>query len=257
MNRSVLFPFHDPEGISIPHFQAILPKLKKLFDSAYLGIDLPTREQQKSFVDKLTYDPFFKIGFTGSGATFGDHCLAACELAVQAPNKQVIHFCFVDRLAYALQSDFEESFTSDIIKTTADVAPRLFQRSSSAWETHPKNYCDIEGMAIRASELVLHRGLDLTWCHLALTAGQLSSILRLIQRRDLVMLGEMVLLLRDQLTIQTVDWLAWEDPFILGCDPQTLKHQREASLAETRKRFSYVIPTLQMLYEITSVSQLE
>ena len=63
------------------------------------------------------------------------------------------------------------------------------------------------------------------------------------------MLGEMVLLLLDLLSTKEVDWLAWEDPFILGRDPQELKVERENSIGETRKRLAYVIPTLALLYE--------
>ncbi len=252
MNRSVLFPFHDPAGICIPHLQAIIPKLKGLFDGAYLGIDKPTRDQQADFIHYLSDDPFFKIAFIESDSVFGDHCLAACTLAVENPGDHVIHFCFVDHLAFALQSNFQNSFIEDITSTTSEKAPRLYQRSSEAWKSHPANYRDIEGMAIRASELVLHRSFDLTWCHLALTARQLASILPLIKRRDLVMLGEIVLLLKDQITTQEVDWLAWEDPFILGSEARLLKAQREASHSETLKRLSYVIPTLQMLYEFSS-----
>ena len=44
-----------------------------------------------------------------------------------------------------------------------------------------------------------------------------------------------------------VDWLAWEDPFILNCDAAQLKRERENSLAETQKRLSYALPMMEIL----------
>ncbi len=62
------------------------------------------------------------------------------------------------------------------------------------------------------------------------------------------MVAEMVLPLIGETRTQEVDWLAWEDPFILSRDPQQLKEEREHSQQEMRKRLAYVIPMLQLLY---------
>lgn len=250
MRPIVLFPYHDPEEVCQPHLERIIPELKNLFAGAFLGVDLPTYKKQADFIDNLSKDPFFRICFSQPGSTFGDHCLVACERAVMdCAQDQVLHFCFIDRLAYALQCEYRKEFIADIQKTAAENSPLLFQRSYEAWQTHPSNYQAIERMAILSSDLLLKRALDLTWCHLALTIRQLESIVPLLKRRDLVMLGEMVLLLLDLLSTKEVDWLAWEDPFILGRDPQELKVERENSIGETRKRLAYVIPTLALLYE--------
>jgi hypothetical protein len=252
----VLFPFHDPEGVYCVYLKLITPILKSIFDRAFLGIDPPTRETQTDILQELAHDPFFCLNFTKPGSQFGDHCLAACQAVVDScPSTQVAHFCFIDRLAFGLSADFQAQFLNDINQTTLNRTPLLFQRSKKAWDTHPSNYRLIEEMVVQTSELVLKRALDLTWCHLAISAGQLGSILPWLKRRDLVMLGEMVLLMENKLSTQDVDWLAWEDPYILGRDPDQLKAEREASETETRKRLSYVIPTLQLLYEAIETSQ--
>ena len=63
------------------------------------------------------------------------------------------------------------------------------------------------------------------------------------------MLAEFVLLLRNEIGMETVGWLAWEDPFILSLDSEGLRRDREQSAAESRKRLAYVIPTLQLLLD--------
>ena len=54
-----------------------------------------------------------------------------------------------------------------------------------------------------------------------------------------------------QLDIKTkeVDWLAWEDPFILSRDPEELKHERENSLEETQKRLAYAMPMVETMVQ--------
>jgi len=68
-----------------------------------------------------------------------------------------------------------------------------------------------------------------------------------IKNADISMLAEMTLLLREKLVSKDVDWLAWEDPFLLACDAAWLKIERENSPQETQKRLAYIVPTLQLL----------
>ena len=130
----------------------------------------------------------------------------------------------------------------------ADV-PLLFHRSEKAWRTHPRNYRAVEQIATRVGELLLGRSLDLTWCHLVVQARQLAQVLPRVGRPDLSMLAEIVLGLGERVSTRDVDWLAWEDPFISGREADGLRREREGSVRETRKRLSYVIPTLQVLAE--------
>jgi len=48
-----------------------------------------------------------------------------------------------------------------------------------------------------------------------------------------------------------VDWLAWEDPFILERDADKLKQEREHSLVETQKRLKYVLPMIETLTRLS------
>ena len=93
------------------------------------------------------------------------------------------------------------------------------------------------------------RVLDFAWCHLAVKAGDLRDVLPRAKDHGLSMLAEMLLGLIEEVETQDVDWLAWEDPFIESRDPDALKEEREGSTQETRKRLSYVVPTLRVLMD--------
>ena len=94
--------------------------------------------------------------------------------------------------------------------------------------------------------------VDFAWCQLAIQAGELKNILPAIHSHDMSMMAELVLLCQERINTQEVDWLAWEDPFMLGCDPAALKHERESSPQETRKRLSYVLPMVERIVEYSS-----
>jgi hypothetical protein len=65
------------------------------------------------------------------------------------------------------------------------------------------------------------------------------------------MVAEMILHIQDRVKTRDVDWLAWEDPFILSRDALELKTERENSLEETQKRLSYVIPMVELLIKFS------
>jgi len=123
----------------------------------------------------------------------------------------------------------------------------MFHRSAAAWRTHPQNYYDIERMATQVGEMLFGKTLDFAWCHLAIRAGLLRDIMPAVKNSDISMLSEITLLLRDKLVSKDVDWLAWEDPFLLGCDAAQLKIERENSPLEAQKRLAYIAPTLQAI----------
>jgi hypothetical protein len=154
--------------------------------------------------------------------------------------------CFPDRVAFALQTAFRQSFIDDIQAVNTDQTPLLFQRSQTAWDTHPRNYAEMEHFLSITGDLVLGRPLDYAWCHLTVSANQLRRILPLLKHHDSSMMVELLLLL-EGLHTKNVDWLAWEDPFLLGQEPALLKSEREASLPETRKRLGYVLPMIQTI----------
>jgi hypothetical protein len=82
----------------------------------------------------------------------------------------------------------------------------------------------------------------------------LRAILHLVCAEDMSMLAELILRLRPDIQTQTVDWLAWEDPFIFERDASALKAQRERSETEFAKRIGYVAPMLALLYAAANES---
>lgn len=234
---------------------AITPALKQIFLQAYLSITPLTRSNHPESVNRLPDDPFFKLCILSQEMPVGRHFLTLYEFAtLSCPAEVILHLCFIDRLIFALMTDYREVFIQDVLAVKSSNTPLIFQRSAAAWSTHPKNYYQAEQMVTLAGELLLGKSLDYAWCHLAIQAGQLKRILQAVQSQDMSMMAEMVLLCHEQVTALEVDWLAWEDPFILGCDPATLKNEREQSGQETLKRFSYTLPMLQRIVEYKSKS---
>jgi hypothetical protein len=152
-------------------------------------------------------------------------------------------------VAFALGGAGRDAFVRDLKAVLPADTPLLFQRSGKAWQTHPRNYRQLEQMLTRTGELLFARPLDFAWCHLVVQVEQLAGILSHVRARDFSMMAEMVLLLREEMRTREVDWLAWEDPFILGRPAELLRREREEDVAETRKRLGYVIPMLQRLLE--------
>jgi hypothetical protein len=163
--------------------------------------------------------------------------------------KQILHLCFIDRLAFALQSSYRAAFIQDIEQVTPEDTPLIFQRSEAAWATHPYNYYQLEQMVTQVGQWLFGKQLDFAWCHLALQAQQLQQMIPHIHRRDISLVAEFTLAGKDVIKTKDVDWLAWEDPFIFDRDPQQLKVEKEKSVEETQKRLKYVIPMLQLLSE--------
>jgi len=93
--------------------------------------------------------------------------------------------------------------------------------------------------------------LDFAWCHIALSAGQLREIMPLVKNPDLSMVAEMIFYLCQQVQTRDVDWLAWEDPFVLARDMNELRSERENSLQETKKRLRYVLPMIETLTRLS------
>jgi hypothetical protein len=94
--------------------------------------------------------------------------------------------------------------------------------------------------------------LDYAWCHIAVAAGDLRRIMPLVKNQDLSMVAEMIFYLQETIQTRDVDWLAWEDPFILGRNPLELKRERENSLQETQKRLRYVVPMIDTLRRLSA-----
>jgi hypothetical protein len=251
MRHILVMPLHDPTGVLFPHLARIMPQLTELFAGGLVGITAATAQAQPAWTSWVEAQSFFRSLRHPAGVAVGDQfrALYTCAAADDRADT-ILHLCFIDRLAFALQTAHAPDFAADIRGVKHEGTPLIFQRSVGAWETHPRNYRDLEGMATTLGALLFGRPLDFAWCHFVAQAGQLREIMPHVQSHDLSMLAEMVLCVREVVHTQDVDWLAWEDPFIEGRALEQLKREREASRQEVRKRLGYVVPTLQMLHSI-------
>jgi len=253
MRPALAFPFSDPAGKMFDHLQAILPDLKEHFERAYICPPTATLKHV-DHIRQLQSDDFFTIFPVDRDRQIGEHFdYLSQHVAKTAPVDQIIHLCFLDRLSFALENKYRDSFLSDVDSLSAEDLPLIFQRSPFAWNTHPQNYRDLEGMVTTVGFYLFDKQLDDAWCHIAVQAGQLCEIMPLIKNPDLSMVAEMVFYLQENIQTREVDWLAWEDPFILSRDSADLKREREASLEETKKRLNYVLPMIQTLTRLSEV----
>ncbi len=231
-----------------PHLQVILPDLKRHFAGAFITLPQSTRRRYAGNAQFLEQDNFFTCFHIRSEEPVGDHFAFLYRQAALAANpEQILHLCYPDRLAYALRTGYREQFLADVDRLQEEHLPLIFHRSATAWVTHPKNYFELESFVTNVGQALFGKKLDFGWCHFVIQAQQLRKIMPLIKKHDLSMVAEMILPIRENVNTREVDWLAWEDPFILGRDAVELKQERENSLAETQKRLSYVLPMVEML----------
>lgn len=251
MRPALAFPFNDPDGTMFHHLQTILPDLKGHFEHTYICPPRSTR-QHLDHIRQLEADDFFTVFPADREMRIGELFAYLYQRAGEtAPQDQLIHLCYLDRLSFALEGEYRDSFLADIdLLASADV-PLIFQRSEAAWATHPQNYRDIEGIVTTVGRNLFGRELDYAWCHIVVRAGQLREIMPRVKNPDLSMVAEMIFYLQQDIRTRAVDWLAWEDPFVLGRAATELKHERENSLEETHKRLSYAVPMMETLMKLS------
>ena len=252
MSPVIVLPIHDTDGLMFDHLAAITADLKTLFARAFIGLSPATERALPQRIAALQADSFFSLNFNHPDTQAGDHFLAVYQGAVDhSTPQQLLHLGNIDRVAFALQTEHRAEFVKHVTASQQQSLPVLYQRSIRAWESHPQNYRAVEHIATQVGELLLNQALDFAWCHLAIEAQHLKAILPRIKSHDFTILAEIVLQLRDELTVVDADWLAWEDPFIFATAAATFKQTRETSLAETRKRLRFLIPVLQLLLDTT------
>jgi hypothetical protein len=251
MRPALAFPFNDPDGTMFHHLQAILPDLKSHFERAYLCPPLSTQKHSEH-MQLLRSEDFFTVFPADREMQIGEHFAYLYQRAAQAAApEQILHLCYLDRLAFALEGEHRDPFLQDIDSLSVDNVPLIFQRSQRAWETHPRNYRELETMVTTVGRNLFGKELDYAWCHLVVRAGELHEIMPLVKNQDLSMVAEMIFYLQADVQTRAVDWLAWEDPFILSRDPMALKRERENSRIETNKRLNYVIPMIETLTRLS------
>jgi hypothetical protein len=251
MRPALAFPFNDPDGTMFHHLQAILPDLKEHFERAYIAPPLSTL-QQIQHIKQLQADDFFTVFPVEREMQIGEHFAYLYQCAAETAHpQQIIHLCYLDRVSFALESEYRDAFLADIDLLSADDVPIIFQRSQRAWETHPQNYRQLEGIVTTIGRNLFGKELDYGWCHIAIQAKQLREVMPFVKNPDLSMVAEMIFYMQDTIKTRDVDWLSWEDPFILSRNAAELKCERENSLAETNKRLKYVLPMIETLTRLS------
>ena len=252
MQPSIVLPIHDPGGLIAPFLNRITPDLKNIFQRAFVSLSPSTQQRQPEFIERLLADPFFAINYNAPNSLPGDHYLAGYRYAVSNTTAEsLLHLCDIDRVAYALLSDYREPFLASLMEAENIQNALVFERSPSAWSTYPDNYREIEGMVMRVGQMLYGRYLDFGWSYLVIRAGLLQALIPRIQSHDFSLLIEMVLLLEGRLQTKEVDWLAWEDPFIFGRDARSLREERENSREETVKRLRGLLPFFQQFLRLS------
>jgi hypothetical protein len=200
MLPAVVFPLHDPDGVLFPHLEAITPVLKQNFSSAFLIISGSTQEHFPENISRLKKDVFFKLLFLDGDSPVGDHFASLYrQAALASSSEQVLHLCFIDRLAFALGTEYRARFLADVNSIGSADVPLIFQRSEKAWRTHPRNYYEIESFVTTIGKILFGKPLDYAWCHLVVRASHLTEILSLVRNHDLSMVAEMILLLQSDI----------------------------------------------------------
>ena len=251
MKPALAFPYADPDGILFPHLQAILPDLKEHFERAYLCPPLSTFRHIEQ-VRQLQADNFFTIFPIERDMQLGEHFAYLYHRAAKMTHPdQIIHLCYLDRVAFALESEHRDAFLADIDSLSSTDVPIIFQRSEYAWDTHPQNYRQLEGIVTTIGKNLFGLDLDYAWCHIAVAAAQLCEVMPLVKNPDLSMIAEMIFYMQNNIKTRDVDWLAWEDPFIFSRPAEELKCERQNSLDETNKRLRYVLPMIETLTRLS------
>ena len=251
MRPALAFPHNDPDGRMFHHLQAILPDLRSHFERAYICVPLSTLHHVEQ-IDQLQADDFFTIFPLDCEMQIGELFKYLYQRTAESAHpEQIIHLCYPDRLAFALEGRYREAFLADIDSLSVSDVPLIFQRSHLAWETHPRNYQELEGFVTTVGHNLFGLELDYAWCHIAIRAAQLREVMALVRNTDLSMVAEMIFHMQGDIQTRDVDWLAWEDPFLCGRDEAELKRERENSLLETNKRLKYVLPMIKTLTRLS------
>jgi len=250
MKPAIVLPFHDPTGVYFSQLEAVTPQLKYVFSRAFVSISPVTLQMHSQRISALGEDPFFSFNFSDPDSLVGDHYRSAYRSAVDscAPDL-ALHLCDIDKVAFVLQSEYRDLFLADIQKASNENSPVLFQRTPAAWASYPKNYREIEHLAIQVAEFLFGKYIDIAWSHLVIRAGHLNTILPQLKSRDFGILAEILLLLKDVIGTKDVDWLLWEDPFIYSRNPDDLKTERDNSIEETQKRLQWLRPIMRVLLD--------
>ncbi len=245
------FLYYDPGGKYNRVFQRQLATMKSAFEKICVSIAPPTSQDNADFVRYLE-EQSCVVFDNAPGTPIGEHSHNALRLAVeQAGAQEPIFFGFLDRILFALETDWRTSFLQDIENhRTANCT--IFERSQLAWNTHPSNYREIEQMVSRTFELIHGEFVELNPCAFIMSHAAANTISGQSTTRSFAVWGEWVLLaIKNDLPItrKKVDWLSWEHPYWNQVEPELLKREWETNPAETIKRIETNTPVMLLLTE--------
>jgi len=253
---AAVMPLHDPQLITLRPLINVEDALRNLFGQVVLGVSTETAAAAPDVIAALRGDDFWRLIDLDASQPIGAQLMDLYGFAAgSCPPEKTLHLCFPDRLAFALSTGYAQTMADDVDYAGRIGKPVLFQRSPLAWASHPSNYCEVETFITDMGEQLFGKRLDFAWCHLALPCRDLQRLLPLITSDQFDVLTRLVLHLMPAIIPVFVDWLAWEDPFLLGVDADELREQRENDPQETVKRLGYALPMLRTLLEVHSRQQ--
>lgn len=228
-------PYHDPKGIYNDKFKASLPKLQEIFSHLVISASPDTAENAVffEFLKKAGVDTYINE----PGSNIGDHFRKALKMGIEKTGDAPIFYGFIDRTLFALNSNYSKQFIKDIETDWEEMV--LFERSELAWSTHPVNYREMEQSANKMGKHLLGQEVELASCGFLLKQDWARKILAQSQEKSFSVETEWILLaylLGIKPIIKKVDWLGWEDPYILDINEKKLKIEREHDPLETQKR---------------------
>jgi hypothetical protein len=245
------FPYHDPQGTYNTAFRRHLDRLQASFDVLCLGATPPTVAHNAPFIVELRAAGCL-IAENAPQTSIGDHSRSALRLAVdQAAQGQPIAFLFLDRFLFALETEHKEPFLADVLRCQ-NQACLVFERTPTAWATHPASYKEVEGMSTRLGELLFGRTVDWCPCALILSADISRGILAGSTNPGYAVWAEWLLLAARQgaaIASTGVDWLAWEDPFWARADEEAFRKAQDTDPNQIVKRIHMQAPVALLMAE--------
>lgn len=240
------FPYHDPEGQYNKVFKNNLGLLKEIFSKIVVSVSPKTAKLNGSFVEYLKTNGLL-VANNSEKSVVGDHFRGALKIALDGSSEDIF-YGFIDRVLFILESPKKQFFINDLKKCSKfDMV--IFERSNKAWESHPKNYRQMEDIVSRVGKLVIGKYVELNPCAMVFNSKTAQILLDNSICELWEVLGEWVLIsLREKLNNKFcyVDWLEWEDPFWENTDPIKLKLLKEKNSEETLKRIKSNLPFLNL-----------
>jgi hypothetical protein len=245
------FPYHDPEGKCNLVLQRQLGTLGAFFDAICIGATPKTIEGNARFVSELKEQGCL-IYENSPNSAIGDHSRTILQVALDhTPGHRPIFFGFLDRFLFALETEHRGNFLQDLDRHRA-ATYMVFERSPRAWSTHPANYAEVERMLSRMGELLYGSYMELSPCAFILNPETAAILLRTSTTDSWAVWAEWLLLAAKHqipITVERVDWLAWEDPFWEHADADNLKRAQENSHQEVVKRIQMNAPIALLMTE--------